>query len=116
MGRRVAIFFVLVLLLLLHLGKGVNPTYLFFVAPFLFLFTFYLFILNDRISAVAVIVFSLVLFIYEGIRSNNVNYFISVPVLAFSLLVVRRYQNVWNRKIEGIEIQKQEMQKETKDE
>ncbi|MBI4358655.1 MAG: GGDEF domain-containing protein [Candidatus Omnitrophica bacterium] len=114
MGRRVAIFFVLVLFLALHLSHRAGPIYLFLAIPFLFLSAFLFFTLNDRVCAIGVVAFSVAAIAYEWVRSNDASYFVSIGLYAFALWVVQRYRDVWNRKIEGIELQKREMEKETK--
>ena len=103
MWYRLVSLFGIVLLTSIHVTSNADPSYLFYVFPFILLLVFYLYLSDDRISTVVMALFSLFLIIYAVEQTKNLIYLTLVAISGFAFLSLSLYQKYWNRQIKGME-------------
>lgn len=112
MWRKIIVSILSLLFVLLYMICGINPSYLFFLTPFVFLFVFYLFILGDHVSVSVTIGFTLFLIGYVGYQTSNLIFFPLVFILAVATWATYIYTQHWNQNVKEIEEKEQLVKKE----
>ncbi len=103
MWQRIIFFLSIVLLLSIHMTSHADPTYLFYVFPFILLLVFYLHVSGNRISTALVILFSLFLIIFAVEQTKDPTYLILIVISAAAYWMLVLYQTYWSKQIQEIE-------------
>jgi len=98
----------------LHVSRNVEPSYLFFLIPFVFLFVFYFLIIQDFPSIVAAFGLSIFSIVYAIGQTQNPVYLLLLLILILVFGGALLYLKNWNRKVDEAEQKKQLMFQEAK--
>lgn len=103
MWHRLVSLLGIILLTSIHVTNNSDPSYLFYVFPFILLLIFYLSLSEDRISTIVMILFSLFLIIYAVEQTKNLIYLTLIAISGLAFFSLSLYQKYWDRQIKGVE-------------